>query len=155
MTGVLCALLATLRMESRRVGAILLRGFLSSCSASLLNISLWLGYLLVEGIYTIYHPAPQVTSHWSWTFPPSWGLLVLGLLLFLAVASFHLIVTLLGGVVGGLTKGIIVQIQSAIPSRIIICSSDNRDATVKTRLRKSSSGRIGSAAKRSRTKKLA
>jgi hypothetical protein len=113
VSGVLCALLATLRMKSRRVGAIVLRGFLSSCCASLLNISLWLAYLLVDGIYTLYHPAPQVTSHWSWTFPPSCGLLVLGLLLFLAIASFHLIVTLLGGVLGGLINGIIVQIQSA------------------------------------------
>jgi len=114
VSGVLCALLVTLRMESRRVGASLLRSLLSSCYASLLNISLWLAYLLVEGIYTISHPAPQVRSHWSWTFPPSWGLLVLSLLLFLAIASFHLIVTLLGGILGGLIKGIILQIQSAL-----------------------------------------
>jgi hypothetical protein len=114
VTGVLCALLATLRMESRRVGAILLRGVLSSCFASLLNISLWLAYLLVEGIYAIYHPTPQVTSRLTLTFHASWGLLVLALLLFLVVASFHLIVTLLGGVLGGLIKGISVQIQSTL-----------------------------------------
>jgi hypothetical protein len=40
--------------------------------------------------------------------------ITVGLFLFLAVASFHLIVTLLGGVLGGLIQGIIVQIQSVL-----------------------------------------
>jgi len=113
VSGVLCALFATLRMESRRVGTILFRSVLSSGSASLLNIGLWLVYLLVDGIYTIYHPAPP-TGGPGWHLAPSWGLLVVGLFLFLAVASFHLIVTLLGGVLGGLIRGIIVQIQSVL-----------------------------------------
>ena len=113
VSGMLCAFLATMRMESRSASAMVLRGLFSSGLASLLNIGLWLAYLLVDGIYTIYHPAPRVISHWSLAFPPSWGLLALSILLFLAVAFVHFIVTLLGGMLGGLIRGIMVHIQAA------------------------------------------
>ena len=112
VAGMLCALLATLRMESRRGGDIRFRGTISSFCAGLLNLGLWLVYLLINGIYTIYYPAPPVIGRFSLTLHMNWALLGLLLFLFLAVASVHVIVMLLGGMLGGLIKGIIVQSES-------------------------------------------
>jgi hypothetical protein len=99
VVGGLCAFITTRRLESRRVVDFLLRGGLNGLYTGLFNILLVLVFLLISGIYNIYHSEHLAPARME--LRPTWGLLVLVLLVFLIAGCFHAIAACLGGMLGG------------------------------------------------------
>ena len=105
--GVLCTIISTLGVGDKIFVNYQQRGFQSGLYTGLLNLFIWQVIIAINIIYAIYHPAPPM-SHMLPLFVPSWGSLVLILLLFtIFIGSFHVIATLFSGFLVGMLMGAI------------------------------------------------
>jgi len=101
LVSVLCALAMPRSGEksaSARNGT--LSGLFTGLCSTLMATIILAGY----GVYGIYRPDPQIPSRMAPTLPPSWALLLIFLIPFVAVNLIGVGFATLGGLVGGLLQ---------------------------------------------------